>query len=255
MEDWSELWLFALFLGRAILYALAGGVIMGTLDFASRFFLKRDKDSNKPYLWALGATFLLGMFVQWQGMYQDLEKLKKPQPVIQDDGSRKIIDDLRQQLHERDINIQELKRLKDRAEDATGRAVSDYAALKSKSKDDARIIHDLQNKLTDRGTKEKRRDTIAKFIHTGTQIMNICATGLIDSPQKEFSDWHDQVVSYLKNSSDSSYVIRFTDTIPPDAKRYYSIDGKPIKNRCTETALVVERKLDALRDFLSELSK
>ena len=42
---------------------------------------------------------------------------RKPQPVVNDEHSERIIADLRQGINERDRDILELKRLKDRAED------------------------------------------------------------------------------------------------------------------------------------------
>lgn len=170
-------------------------------------------------------------------------------------NQKKTVGDLRQQLNEKNIEIQELKRLKDLADNATDRAVSDNALLKSRMEEKARTIQELQNKLTDRVAREKRRDSIAKFIHAGTQIFYMCGKGLTDSPQKEFREWHDQIMSFFTNSNDSSYVIRFTDTIPGDAKLHYFIDGKSVRNGCTDTALIIDRKLNVLREILSELSK
>ena len=219
---------------------------MGVLDIVNRFFLKGNKDSNKLYLWALGATFLLGMFVQWQGMYQEMEKLKKPHPVIQDEGSRRTIDDLRQQLNERSIEIQELKRLKDKAEEAANRNASDIVVLNNK-------LRDLHGKLADKIARQTHREKLAAFLDAGEAIKRTCFSGL-DIPIKEAVEWHDHIFSYLKTTMDSSHVIRFKNTRSPNAKMHYFLpDGRTVAKECNDNAQDMDMKLEVLRDFLSEL--
>jgi hypothetical protein len=193
MDDVYELGLFGLFLIKALIGAVAGGLIMGGLDGLSHIFWD-GKVTKKQYLWALGASFALGLFVQWQSTYHEMEQLKKPQPVVTDEGSRKTIGDLRQQLTERNIEIQELKRLKDKAEETASRSASDNAALNNK-------LRDLQGKLADKVARQTHSQKLAAFLDTGEAIKRKCFSGL-DTPRKEAVEWHDQILSYLKTTMD-----------------------------------------------------
>ena len=69
----------------------------------------------------------------------------------------KTIGDLRQQLNQRSIEIQELRRLKDKAEEAASRSASDNAALNNQ-------LRDLQGKLTDKVDRKTHREKIADIL-------------------------------------------------------------------------------------------
>ena len=145
MADVYELGLFGLFLLKALVGALAGGLIMGALDGLSHIFWD-GKVTKKQYLWALGASFVLGLFVQWQGTYQEMEKLKKPQPVAIDEVSRKTIDDLRIKLFEKEGELQEARRLRDRAEDVMAHTEKENSAFRNQLRARDQRIVELQAK-------------------------------------------------------------------------------------------------------------
>jgi hypothetical protein len=69
----------------------------------------------------------------------------------------KTIVDLRQQLNQRSIEIQELRQLKDKAEEAASRSASDNAALNNQ-------LRDLQGKLTDKVDRQIHREKIADIL-------------------------------------------------------------------------------------------
>lgn len=247
MDDIYELGLFGLFLVKALVGALAGGLIMGALDMLSHIFWD-GKVTKKQYLWALGASFVLGLFIQWQGTYHEVEQIKKPQPVVTDEDSRKTIDDLRQKLNEKNIEIQDLKQLNDKAEETARHAVSDNAALNNK-------LHDLQGKLADKIARKTHMEKLAAFLDTGEAIKRKCFSGS-DTPRNEAVEWHNQILSYLKTTMDSSHVIRFNNTPAPNARlSYFLPGGKPVARACNENAQDIDMKLNVLREFLSELSK
>lgn len=247
MDDVYEIGLFGLFLIKALMGAVAGGLIMGALDGLSHIFWD-GKVTKKQYLWALGASFVLGLFVQWQGTYHEMEQLKKPLQAVTDENSNKTIGDLRQQLNERNIEIQELKRLKDKAEETASRGTSDNAALNKK-------LREIQGKLADKVSRQTHMEKLAAFLDTGEAIKRKCFSGL-DTPRKEAVEWHDEVLNYLKTTMDSSHVMRFKNTRSPNAKLHYFLpDGKPVERKCNENAQDLDIKLEVLRDFLSELSK
>ncbi|MEO6111875.1 MAG: hypothetical protein ABIQ24_08610 [Nitrospiraceae bacterium] len=227
---------------------------------ASWKFLERGISAVKALFWPAivlaGVLVIIVLFVAPARKYHELEtkyqglssESTKPPKVIQDEDSMKTIGDLRQQLNERNIEIQELKRLKDKAEETASRSASDNAALNNK-------LRDLQGKLADKVARQTHREKLAAFLDTGEAIKTKCFSGL-DTPRKEAVEWHDQILSYLKMTMDSSHVIRFKNTRSPNAKLHYFLPGgKPVAKECNDNAQDIDIKLDVLRDFLSELSK
>lgn len=175
------------------------------------------------------------------------EARKLQQPVIKDDGSQAIISDLRQQLIERNFDIQELKRRIDKEEQTASRSSSENAALNNR-------LRDLQGKLTGKVARQAHSEKIAAFLDAGEAIKRKCFLGS-DTPRQEAVEWHNQVLSYLKTTMDSAHVIRFKNTRSPDAKMHYFLpDMKLVAKECNDNAQEMDTKLEVLRDFLSELS-
>lgn len=197
-------------------------------------------------------TMVIAPAIKYRDLETEYQKLSKqsttPHPVVKDEESIKTIGELRQQLNERNFDIQELKRLIDKAEQTASRSASDNAALNNK-------LRDLQGKLADKVTRQTHMEKLAAFLDTGDAIKRKCFSGS-DVPRNEAVEWHDQVLNYLKTTMDSAHVIRFKNTREPDARsRYILPDGKPVARACNDNAQDVELKLQVLRDFLSELSK
>ncbi len=107
----------------------------------------------------------------------------------------------------------------------------------------------------DKAARKTRADKIALFFHDGETIKKKCLVGLSDSPQKDFGDWQNQVMGYLKAEMDSSHLIIFADTRTPNARLQYQVNGKPVAKECNEVAKLIDVKLEVLREFLSELNK
>ena len=128
------------------------------------------------------------------------EAIRPQQPMIKDDGSQAIISDLQQQIIKKDIEAQELKRLRDRADDAEKRATSGITAMRRTLEDKERVISDLQGKADDKIARNDLKGKLLVYLHTTQIIKQNCLSGLKDySPIKEFERWHDQTLRELRD--------------------------------------------------------
>jgi hypothetical protein len=118
-----------------------------------------------------------------------------------------------------------------------------------------RQLDDRKALIDEKAARQTHKEKLAAFLDAGEAIKRKCFSGL-DTPRKEAVEWHDQILSYLKTTMDSSHVIRFKNTRSPNAKLHYFLpDGKPVAKLCNDNAQDVDIKLDVLREFLSELTK
>lgn len=235
---------------------------------ATWMFFERAMAAMKALFWpaiVLAVVFVFLIFFvaparKYQDLetkYQNLEKASnKPQPVVKEEESRQMIVVLQQQLINKDIEAQELKRLRDRAEDAEKRASSSITALRHSLEDKERVIRDLQGKADDKIARNDLKGKILIYLHSSQIIKQNCLSGLKDySPIKEFERWHEQTFRELRDLGDGAYMIRFADTPPPNARSHYQVDGKPVSEECNQVAKVIDIKQAVLKDFVAELSR
>jgi hypothetical protein len=220
---------------------------------ATWMFFERALAAVKALLWpaiVLAAVFVFLIFFvapiqkykELQAQYQLLrDESTKPQPVVKDEESRKIIDDLRQKLNGRDIEIQELKRLHDRAEDAANRKASENAALNNK-------LRDLQSKMDDKARRKAIREQLGQFLEEGEVLLRRCLTQVKDPPPvKEADEWLNKTYTYLKLELGSSEATQFLHPPlgPPGRSFTVPQDHDRLAN-------ALDRYLNALRAIIGQ---
>lgn len=151
------------------------------------------------------------------------------------------LEDSKKLLDERRQTIEQLQEANERLQD-------DYQKL-------FKGVRSRKAEELDKAARKARADKLALFFHDGETIKKKCFVGLSDSPQKDFGDWQNQVMGYLKAEMDSSHLIIFADTRTPNMRLQYQVNGKPVAKECNEVAKVIDMKLEVLREFLSELNK
>lgn len=233
--------------------------------------VKASQEGNWKSLneWALSVgkalvIFLIGLFFLY-APYAHNAKLKETiaqdearkiqQPIIRDDGSQAIINDLRQQLNRNDIDAQELKRLKDQADEARRRTGSENSSLRNRLENNDKTIHQLREKLDDKASRDTLRDNLADYLQQGQAIKDKCVLGLVDAPMENITEWLQKIMGYLKTVKDSSRLARLMSTPTPHAGGSLQIAGKPVSEKCILAIKVIDKKLEILNVFLSELSK
>ena len=245
-------------------FFLGPGLVMIVLELLDR--VAGWKAPGKAYIHLVFTACLVGaMFLTWRDVYHDNQRLNAElktvrneldKPIVKDDGSKAIIADLQQQINRKDIEAQELKRLRDRAEDAEKRASSGIAALRSSLEDKEMVIRDLQGKTDDKIARNELKGKFLIYLQSTQIIKQNCLSGLKDySPIKEFERWHDQTLRELRDLGDGSYMFRFAATPPPNASSHYRVDGKPVSEECNQVAKAVDIKQAVLKDFIAELSR
>lgn len=187
---------------------------------------------------------------------QQMEVNYGKQPSVKEEESRQTMADLRQQLNSKDIEMQELKRLRDRADDAEKRAASGYTALRHSLEDKEKVIRDLQSKTDEKIIRSDLRGKFLVYLQSTQIIKRNCLSGLEDYfPKKEFERWEEQTLRELRDLGDGSYMFRLVATPPPNARSHYQVDGKPVSEECNQVAKVIDIKQAVLKDFIAELSK
>ena len=232
-------------------YFLDPGLVMIVLELLDK--LGVWKAPGKTYIHLVfTACLVVAMFLTWRDVYHDnqrfsgeLETARKEmnQPIIKDDGSQAIIDDLRQQIIKKDIEAQELKRLRDRADDAEKRASSGITALRRSLEDKEMVIRDLQGKTDDKVARNDLKGKFLIYLHSTQIIKQNCLSGLKNySPMKEFERWEEQTLRELRDLGDGSYMVRLAATPPPNARSHYEVAGKPVSEECNQVAKVIDIK-------------
>lgn len=197
-------------------------------------------------------VFVYSPYQQYKEIYSsnqtaqgEVKKLQKP--VVKDERSETVVADLRQQVYERDREIQELKRRNDRTENSANLAVLENATLKSQ-------VRDLQGKVDDKAARNALKGKLLNYLHGAQFIQQNCVAGLKDSPTKEYTEWHQQTIRDLKTLDDASYLTRFTGTPPPN-DHSYEFRGKPVSNECNRIISLLETKQAVLNNFIAELNR
>lgn len=132
---------------------------------------------------------------------------------------------------------------------------SEIGKLRRELGDTRKQVDDKNASMAEKVTRQAHSEKIAAFLDAGEAIKRKCFLGS-DTPRKEAVEWHDQIVNYLKTTMDSSHVIRFKNTQAPNARSHYFLsDGKPVAKECNDNAQDIDKKLEVLKEFLSELSK
>lgn len=243
-------------------YFLGPGLVMIVLELLDK--VGGWKAPGKTYIHLVfTACLVVAMFLTWRDVYHDNQRLSgeletvrkdRDKPIVKDDGSKAIITDLQQQLNRKDIEAQELKRLRDRAEDTASRAVSDNATLKSQVRDLQGKVDDKKTSIAEKAARHTHRDKFAQFMHEGMDMQQRCFNGLTQSPEKDFLDWQAKVLAHVKTTMSSSHVIRFTDTMINIRLQFFDAKRQAIPGICADTGREIEAKLVVLREFISELN-
>ena len=148
-DRFSDLVIFFMY---GLLFMLAGGAVMTVIDVAERLFLS-GKVTKTQYGIALGLTFFLGLFLQWEGATRNLNILKTKSPVNELQASIKMKDN---QLLEKDNLIGDLKREKDLL-------VLRNEALMKEADSKSRRIDQLEHNLNDKARRQSIRNQLSKF--------------------------------------------------------------------------------------------
>lgn len=219
---------------------------MGAVDLAEHIWLKGNI-TKKQYMWALGFSFILGAFVQWQGMYQELVELRKPRPVVQDEDSRKTIEGLKKELADSDREVQKLRRDSDRAEASLKASTAEALDSRQRIEERQRIINGLQARLDDRQRRQEINITLGHFLDRGEELKRIVLRD-IDKPVpiEDIDKWAEEVVYWLAKYVGPGQSALFRN---PPAGLPYS-HGKPQQHENAWNLL--EQHLNALRGFMKD---
>lgn len=224
MNELSDFGLFLLFLLRAFLYALAGGVIMGALDAASHFFWD-GKVTKKQYLWALGATFLLGVFIQWQETQHQLATLNQIETMDGNTthGLNQTIEGLRNSLQEKNNLIQDLKRQNDlltaKAEAISKESFTAMESLRNQLHTEQRYRSDLEFKLNAKSKLKNVHDQLGILLAEGEQLKRTTMQNTSQPPPFTDADqWVTRVSKLLKKDVSDAAATQFLN--PPMMPSY-----------------------------------
>ena len=178
-----------------------------------------------------------------EAKYQHLsEQSTKPQPVVKDEESRQTIIDLQQQLNRKDIEAQELKRLKDRAEDAASNRASEISALSNK-------LRDVQNKTTERARRKAIREQFGKLYTEGmalkTQTLNF-GQAQQSAPFAAEREWSARTSNLIEKEISVADAVQFMNPIVR-SKTHFKVpsDHENLANlidyRMTELKAIMDR--------------
>lgn len=177
----------------------------------------------------------------------DARKLQ--QPVIKDDRSPSIISDLQQQLNRKDIEAQELKRLRDRADDVLSRTGLENSSLKTTIRDLQSKLDELQGKLTEKANRKAIRQQLGSYVEEGEELKRRCLNKEDAKLLATDADqWVRRAASYMVAKLDSSYAIQFVNPPAPQPIAH----NVPPENDSLWRILDVH--VGVLRKFMGEFS-
>ena len=157
--------------------------------------------------------------------------------------------------------IEELKYQRDHAtsekklsEEATDFLNSEIGKLRRELGDARKQANEKKASIAERVARDAHRDTFAQFLHEGKAMQQECFNGLTQTPKKDFLDWHDKVLAYVKTAMSSSHVIRFTDTMINIRLQFFDSKRQTASGICVDIGREIEAKLMVLREFILELN-
>ncbi len=187
-------------------------------------------------------------------------------PFLHSEGGKAKLaelDQLRTDKANFDTTIKELKAQRDDAinrlklsEEAMDIQNSEIGKLRRELGDAGRQLDDKKASMAEKVARNTLKGKFLIYLHSAQIIKQNCLSGLKDySPMKEFEEWYKQTVRELRDLGDGSYMFRFSDTPPPNARSHYEVGGKPVSEECNQVAKVIDIKQAVLKDFIAELSR
>lgn len=254
MEVFSYLGLLGGFLFKALLYALAGGVFTGFLDFVSHLWWN-GKVTKSQYIAAVGATFLLGTFTQWHDEYTArllAESGRNSLEKVNDLVKQKEIDiaSLEKRLQEKSDQIQDLrqeaieaKRQSAELRDKLEASSTEYrSAIASKQA----LLDGLKLKLDDRQRREEIYMNLGVILHNGEALKRkSLAETEVPPPIDDISKWAEETHHWLAKYVGPAQAALFAS---PPALPSYGF-GKPQKHENAWN--FVEHHLVVIRSFMN----
>lgn len=205
----------ATFLMYGVLFMLAGGAAMTALDIAERIWLS-GKVTRTQYLMALGVTFILGLFLQWEQAVREVAEFKKqsPSPDLQSS-----LHSSQEQIRIKDGQIQDLKRERDLLSVRYDSAHKEVEEFRHQLSGRDKKIHELERQLDDRAKKIAIREQLGRLLAEGEQL-KLRARRDVNKPPpfKESDEWLNRVAAYLDKEVSHSDTVQFLN--PPMLPSY-----------------------------------
>ncbi len=235
-ERFADLGLFTL---HALVFMLAGGAAMTLIDGGERLFL-RGRVSKRQYLMALGATFFLGMFLQWEYAYRNLQTVQ-----TQNQSLSTTMGTLHTDLQTKDKKIETLERQLTETGKDTRKTVH---ALQEKVQEKDSQLVSLQNRLSEKAKKAAIRNQLAQLRAEGNRIVDKTLSNLKSPPPiDERRQWFTNTLQYLQQNMDADHVEEFKN--PPTSAMHFM--GVPARHDLF--AVDVEARVKVLQKFTDEL--
>ena len=240
-EGFADLGLFTL---QALVFMLAGGAAMMLIDGAERLFL-RGRVSQRQYLVALGASFFLGMFFQWEHAYRNLQTVQ-----TQNQSLSTTMGTLQTDLQTKDNKIETLERqLRATAKDTTVAALQEKVQiLQEKVQNKDSQIVSLQNRPSSKTKMAAMRNKLAQLRAQGNRLVDKTLSNLKSPPPiDERRQWFTNTLQYLQQNMDADHVEEFKN--PPTSAMHFM--GVPARHDLF--AVDVEVRVKVLQKFTDEL--
>lgn len=239
-DRFSDLALFILY---GLLASLAGGTVMGIVDAIERLWLKGNV-SKAQYGIALGVTFFIGLFIQWEQSTRELDRLKTQSPVS---DLRASIATRDAQLAEKDRIIQDIRREKDLL-GLRNEALEKDVDAKSQR------IGQLENAKKDKARRQSIRSQLGRFIDEAGELdkeLAVSEMGVRPDLLAKLTSWENNALNYISRElgEPEAAIFRMAEGAmrghPPHVNSFRS-EWDALWNRLWAKKLAIEKIIDRL---------
>lgn len=235
-----------LFTFQALVFLLVGGAMMLLIDWTATR-LGCGKVSQPQYWTTFALSFFLGLFLQWEESYRNVQPLKTHNEAL----SREIAS-LMKNLEAKNRNVETLERRLDKFTAELTEVGKDTGktlhVLQEKVKERDSQIASLQNLLNEKTKKAALRNELAQLRAEGNRIIDkALSTPTSPPPSAEKKQWFATTIQYLRQNMDAGHVEEFRN--PPAPTLHF--EGLPASHDVF--ASDVEARVKVLQKFTDEL--